>query len=331
VIDTPRAYIRGIGSYLPEKVLTNKDIEKLVETNDAWIVERTGISERRIAAPEEATSDLGFRAAQKALTMAGIAASDLDMILFATCSPDTMLPNTACILQQRLGAGTCVSWDLNAACSGFVFGASVANQYIRTGMYKNILVVGAEVLSRIVNYKDRETCILFGDGAGAAVFSRTEASTRRGILAEHLSADGSLGDLLTQPSSGSRLPVSAATIEQNQHLIHMRGREIFKNAVRTMARGATEVLKSASLSMDAVKWVIPHQANQRIIEAVAKQLEIPMEKIIMNLGRTGNTSAASVPIALDEAISSGVVKEGDLILISVFGAGLTSGALLVRY
>lgn len=326
-----RTKIAGTGHYLPERVLTNHDIEKLVETSDQWISERTGIRERRIAPQGLATSDLALIASRNALDAAGLQPTDIDMIIFATVTPDHIMPNTACILQAKLGCNTCVAWDLNAACSGFLFGASVANQYIKNGVYKNVLVVGAEILSRIVNYKDRDTCILFGDGAGAVVFTRAEENEKSEILGESLSADGNLGDLLLQPAGGSKIPITHKALDDGLQYMIMKGKEIFKNAVRTMGRGASDVLDQNKLSIEDVKWVIPHQANQRIIEGVAKQINIPMEKVIMSLEKTGNTSAASVPIALDQAVREGKLQRGDLVLTAVFGAGLTSGALLLRY
>jgi 3-oxoacyl-[acyl-carrier-protein] synthase-3 len=324
-----KTQILGTGGYLPTGVLTNADIEKLVDTNDAWIVERTGIKERRIAAKNQATSDLALIAAQKALESANLKATDLDMIIFATLTPDTTMPNAACTLQAKLGAGTCVAWDLSAACSGFLFGASVANQYVKSGTFEHVLVIGAEVLSRIVNYKDRDTCILFGDAAGAAIFGRSQGTSE--ILAESLSSDGTLGDLLVLPAGGSRIPITHEVIDQGLNSMVMKGREIFKNAIRTMSKGANEVLEAAKMTIDDVKWIIPHQANQRILEGVAKQLDLPMDKVIMNLDRTGNTSAATVPVAMDEAIRDGRIQRGDILLVTVFGAGLTSGALLMRY
>jgi 3-oxoacyl-[acyl-carrier-protein] synthase-3 len=324
-----KTQIAGTGSYVPEHILTNADIEKLVETSNSWIVERTGIRERRIASKDQATSDLALIAAQNALTAAKLDPKDVEMIIFATCTPDQTLPNAACTLQAKLQAGTCVAWDLNAACSGFLFASSVANQYIRTGQYKNILVIGAETLSRIVNYEDRDTCILFGDAAGAVVFSRSENASE--ILSESLSSDGTLGDLLTMPAGGSRIPITHEVLDSGLNKMTMKGREIFKNAIRTMAKGASDVLSSSKLTIEDVNWIVPHQANQRIIEGVAKQLDLPMEKVIINLDRYGNTSAATVPVALDEAIKSGQIKRGDLVLITVFGAGLTSGATLMRY
>ncbi len=328
---TYKTKILGTGGYLPEGILTNADIEKLVDTNDAWIVERTGIRQRHIAPKNMATSDLALIAAQRAIEAAKISPKDIDMIIFASVTPDQAMPNAACTLQAKLGTGTCVAWDLNAACSGFVFGASVANQYVKTGMYKNILVIGAEVLSRIVNYKDRDTCILFGDAAGAMIFGRSEAKDGSEILAESLFSDGNLGDLLTLLAGGSKMPITHEVLDKGQNNMIMKGREIFKNAIRTMSKGAGDVLQATKMSLDDVKWFIPHQANQRILEGVAKQLDFPMSKVIMNLDRTGNTSAATVPVAFDEAVRDGRILRGDICLITVFGAGLTSGAILMRY
>jgi 3-oxoacyl-[acyl-carrier-protein] synthase III len=326
--------ILGTGSHLPERVLSNAEIEKMVETSDQWIVERTGIRERRIASPAQATSDLSVIAAQRALEQSGLGAKDIDMIICATVTPDHMLPNTACLIQAKLGCNHCVAWDLNAACSGFLFSLSVANLYIKNGVYKHILVVGAEVLSRMVSYEDRDTCILFGDGAGAVVLGRSDTNDSRdssAFLSESLSADGNLGDLLILPAGGSRIPATHEVLDQKLNRMSMKGREIFKNAVRTMSKAASDTLSKAELGVSDITWFIPHQANQRIIEAVAKQLSFPTERIISNVEKTGNTSAASVPIALDEAVLDGRIRRGDLILTAVFGAGLTSGALLLRY
>lgn len=320
--------ILGTGHFLPEKTLTNADLEKLVDTSDEWIVERTGIKERHLADDDMACSDIAVTAAKQALEKSGTDPKDLDMIIFATCTPDYQLPNSACELQRKLGASTCLSWDLNAACSGFLYSYSVANQYIASGMYQKILVVGAEKLSTIVNYKDRETCILFGDGAGAMVFGRGEGE---GILSEYHHADGKIADQLMLPGGGSKMPITQEVLESGTQHLTMKGRELFKSAVRTMAKCSQQVLEKAGKTLDDVQWVLPHQANKRIIEGVARQLSIPSEKIIINLEHTGNTSSASVPIALDQAIGSNQVKRGDLILMTVFGAGLTSGAILMRY
>lgn len=326
-----RSRISGTGSYLPEKRLTNAEIEKMVDTTDSWIVDRTGIRERRIAAPEEATSDLSLKAANRALEMAGLTAKELDMILVATVSGDQTMPSTACILQAKLGANHVFALDISAACSGFIYGLSIADQFIRTGMYKNCLVVGAEVLSRIVNYKDRDTCILFGDGAGAAVLSRTPEGSDSQVYSTHLHADGSLGNLLELQAGGSRLPISKEVIEQELHLMKMKGREIFKNAVRTLTDCSREALETNQMNINQLDWLIPHQANIRILHAVAEYFGIPQEKVIVNLDRTGNTSAATIPIALDEAVRDGRVQRGQNLLLSAFGAGLTSGSALVRF
>ncbi|MBX9765627.1 MAG: ketoacyl-ACP synthase III [Bdellovibrionales bacterium] len=326
-----RSRISGTGSYLPEKRLTNAEIEKLVDTTDSWIVDRTGIRERRIAAPDEATSDLAYKASVRALEMAGITAQELDMIILATVSGDQTMPSTSCILQAKLGAKHVFALDISAACSGFVYGLSIADQYIKSGMYKNCLIVGSEVLSRLVNYKDRDTCILFGDGAGAAVLSRAPEITDSRIFSTHLHADGSLGNLLELQAGGSRMPISVEVIEQELHLMKMKGREIFKNAVRTLTDCSKEALETNKMTVSQLDWFIPHQANIRILHAVAEYFEIPLEKVIINLQNTGNTSAATIPIALDEAVRDGRVKRGQNLLMSAFGAGLTSGSALVRF
>lgn len=323
--------ISGTGSYLPEKLLTNFDLEKLVETNDAWIVERTGIKHRHIARPDQATSDLALIAAQRALEAAKLSPKDLDMIIFCTVSADQPTPSASCVLQHKLGARPVMSMDLGAACTGFVYGLSVADQFIRTGMYKHVLVVGAEVLHRYVNYKDRETCILFGDGAGAVIASRAEPGSDSEILSQHLRADGSLGELFILAAGGSKMPFSPAVLEGGHHYLKMRGREIFKHAVRTMSEVCQEALDANEMKMDQIDWLIPHQANLRIIDAVGKHFGIPGEKVIVNVGETGNTSAATVPIAFDEAIRDGRIKRGQHVLLTAFGSGLTSGSLLMKY
>ncbi|HEX7673372.1 MAG TPA: beta-ketoacyl-ACP synthase III [Bdellovibrio sp.] len=326
-----RSRVAGIGSYLPEKVLTNQDLEKMVETSDQWIVERTGIERRHMAAEGQSTSDLALHAAQRALQDANLKAEDLDMIIVGTVTGDRQMPSTACYLQSKLGARNVMSFDLNAACSGFIYGVSIADQFIRTGMYKHILVVGAEVLHRFVNYKDRETCILFGDGAGAWVVSRAEANDTNIIASTHLHADGDLAELLTVPGGGSIMPQSKEVIDNNLQFVQMRGREIFKNAVRTMALCCKEALAQNNVSPEQIDWIIPHQANKRIIEAVADQFDFPMERVIVYLQETGNTSAASIPLAFDWAVKNGKIKRGQSILLTAFGAGLTSGSILLRY
>lgn len=326
-----RSRVSGIGSYLPEKILSNTDLEKMVETNDQWIVERTGIERRHIASEDQATSDLCVIAAQRALEDANLKVEDIDMILVGTVTGDHQMPSTACFVQAKLGAKNIMAVDLNAACSGFLYGVSIADQFIRTGMYKNILVIGAEVLSRYMNYKDRETCILFGDGAGAWVLSRAAEGEKNIIESTHLHADGNLADLLILPAGGSRIPQSHEAIDKGLHFMTMKGREIFKNAVRTMAMCCQEALEHNKVSPDQVDWIIPHQANKRIIEAVADQFKFPMERVIVYLQETGNTSAASIPLAFDWAVKNGKVQRGQTILLTAFGADLTSGSILLRY
>lgn len=326
-----RSKVAGIGSFLPEKVLTNFDLEKMVDTNNDWIIERTGIKTRHIAEPGVATSDLAFQATQKALKMAGMTAHDLDMIIVATVSPDQMMPSTACVLQSKLGCRNIVAFDITAACSGFVYGLSVADQFIRTGMFKNILVIGGEVLHTLVNYEDRETCILFGDAAGAWILSATEASYPNIIMSSHLHADGNLGDLFVLPAGGSKIPFSQDVLDNKSQFVRMKGREIFKNAVRTMTECCHEALRANNVNPSEVDWLVPHQANLRILESVASHFEFPTEKVVVSLHETGNTSAASIPVAFDMAFQEGKIKRGQLILLAAFGAGLTSGSLLLRF
>lgn len=326
-----KAKIRGTGSFLPEKLLTNKDLEKLVETDDEWIYERTGIRARRMAAPGVGTSDLAFEATKRALEAAKMSANEIDLIILGTVVADQPVPTASCMLQEKLGIPGVPAFDLGAACTGFVYGGSVAHQFIRTGMYKNILVVGAEVLSRIVNYKDRETCILFGDGAGAAIFSRAEDHEESDIFSTHLHAEGQLRELFEIHAGGTKMPNTPETLAQGLNFMKMKGREIFKHAVRTMGRCCEEALTQNKISAEQIKWVIPHQANTRIIEAVAKQINFPIERVINVIETMGNTSAATVPVALDTAIRDGRIKRGDLIMLVAFGAGLTSGSMLLRY
>ncbi|MBO9668218.1 MAG: ketoacyl-ACP synthase III [Bdellovibrio sp.] len=326
-----RSRVAGIGSYLPEKVLSNQDLEKMVETSDQWIVERTGIERRHIAAEGEATSDLCFHAAQRALADAKLTAQDIDMIIVGTVTGDRQMPSTACYVQSKLGCRNIMAFDLNAACSGFLYSVSIADQFVRTGVYKNILVIGAEVLHRFVNYKDRETCILFGDGAGAWILSRAAEGDTAVIASTHMHADGDLAELLTLPGGGSVMPQSQYVLDNNLHYVSMKGREIFKNAVRTMALCCKEALEANDMPPEKVDWVIPHQANKRIIEAVADQFKFPMERVIVYLHETGNTSSASIPLAFDWAVQNGKIKRGQTILLTAFGAGLTSGSVLLRY
>ena len=323
-----RIGIVGVGMSVPKKVLTNFDLEKMVETSDAWIVERTGIRERRICEPGTATSDLAYPAAVDALKQAGLQPQDIDLIIVGTTSPDMVFPSTACILQHRLGATTAACFDLAAACSGSVFAMITAQQYLQTGRYKQALVVGAEIISNFIDWTDRSTCVLFGDGAGACVMTAVD---RGGILATDMGSDGSAAELLYIPGGGSKAPPSHASIDQRLHYLRMNGTEIFKLAVRRMAESAQTVLTQAGLSVDDLDCFIPHQANIRIIQAVAKWAKVPMEKVFVNVERYGNTSAASNLMALYEAAQSGAIKRGDRVVLVAFGAGLTWGSILLEW
>jgi 3-oxoacyl-[acyl-carrier-protein] synthase-3 len=326
--------ITGIGSAYPEKRVTNDDLSRVLETNDAWIRERTGITERRLVTrgnPADQNSSLGLRASLRALEMAGKRPEDVDQILYATCTPDTLIPSTACWLQKKLGARRAWAVDLNAACSGFVYSLATADAFVRSGQAKVSLVVGGDLLSTFTNWEDRTSCILFGDGAGAVVVERTEASNPRRILSSHMQSDGELWDLFHIVAGGSNMEVTPEAHARKLDKMQMKGKEIFKAAVRTLADFAVQAVEANGLSLQDVDWIVPHQANLRIIEAVAKRLEIPLSKILVNIDRYGNTSSATVPTALDEGVRSGKVKPGHLVLLDVFGAGLTYGSLLLRW
>jgi 3-oxoacyl-[acyl-carrier-protein] synthase-3 len=324
-------YVRiiGTGSSAPNQVLTNSDLEKMVDTSDEWITERTGIKGRHIAPPGVASSDYAYEASLKAMESAGIGPKDIDMILLGTVTPDAPLPSTACILQDRLGATNSAVLDIGAACSGFIYGLAIARSFIITGQMKNILVIGVEILSRIVNWKDRNTCVLFGDGAGAAVVSLSKE--KGGILDTYLKGDGSLRHLLKVPMGGSRIPLNADNICHDDRYIRMEGPEVFKSAVRAMGEGATEILERNHLAGKDIQLLIPHQANIRIIEATAKRIKVPMDRVFVNIHNYGNTSAASIPIALDEAVRAGKMKSGDRIVLVAFGAGFTWGSALIEW
>ena len=321
--------ITGVGSYLPAKILTNAHLEKMVDTSDEWITTRTGIKSRRQAARDEFTSDMAAHAAQRAMKKAGVTADQIDLIIVATITPDMPFPATACIVQQKIGARRAAAFDLEAACSGFIYGLEVGQQFIMSRTYDTVLVIGAEKLSSIVDWKDRNTCVLFGDGAGAAVLQSRPNS--HGLLTAVMGADGSKGSLLHMPGGGSRCPASADSVAARLHYLRMDGRETFKNAVQAMYHAAQEALRRCELDISKIKCVIPHQANRRIIDAVGKRLGATPEQLFINLDRYGNTSAASVAIALDEAVSSGKIQRGDLILMMVFGAGLTWGAAVIEW
>ncbi|QQZ59571.1 ketoacyl-ACP synthase III [Paenibacillus sonchi] len=316
--------IIGTGKYVPEQILTNSDLEKMVETNDEWIVSRTGIRERHIAAPHEATSDLAYEAALKALDSAGMKAEDLELIIVATVTPDSTVPSTACILQDKLGAKGAAAFDLSAACSGFVYSLATATGFIQNGMYNNALVIGADTLSRITDYTDRNTCVLFGDGAGAVIIG--EVPEGRGFQSFDLGAEGSGGSLLNIEAGGSRLPASHQTIEDKKHFLYMNGREVFKFAVRVMGTATERVLTKAGLGKENIDLFVPHQANVRIIQSAMQRLDLPPEKCVINVDKYANTSAASIPLALVEAAEEGRIKEGDTLLMVGFGGGLTWGA-----
>ena len=334
LLQTPfRTKISGCGSFLPEKILHNSDLEKMIDTNDQWITERTGIKERHIASEQESLTDMSFEASKQALKEANMQASQIDMIIFATVSGDQIMPSTACLLQKKLeplGIGKVMAFDLAAACSGFVYALTIADQFIRTGMYKNILVVGGEILSRYVDYKDRSTCILFGDGVGAFVASRAEDNDTNTIIHSNIQADGTLGHLLELPNNRPRTPYDSPESAPLGY-VNMNGREIFKNAVRIMSDGVDKVLKESNMAIEDIDWVIPHQANQRIIEAVGKRLGVDESKVVSTVANTANTSAGTIPIAFNTAFRDGRIKRGQNILFTVFGGGFTSGCMIFKF
>ena len=323
-----RSRILGTGSYAPKQVLTNADLEAMVETSDSWIVERTGIRERRLAAPDEACSDLGVLAAQQALADANVQAAQLDLILVATCTGDSPLPSTASLIQHRLGADKAAACDISAACCGFVYGLSVADAFVRTG-HRYVLVIGSEVMSSITDWTDRNTCVLFGDGAGAVVLGPTEED--RGVLSLHLHADGRFSDLICVPGGGSSLPPSERVLAERLHCVKMRGNETFKIAVKTMEEAIREAVAAHGLGIDDIDCLVPHQANIRILRAAGQRVGLPLDRIMINVDRYGNTSAASIPLALDEAAKNGTIQEGDLVVMAAFGAGLTWASGVMRW
>lgn len=324
-----RARITGTGSYVPEKILTNKDFEKYLDTTDEWIVARTGIRERHIAAEGENTSDLCLKAARNAIDMAGIKAEDIDLIVVATITGDYPWPATACIVQNKLGAKQCGAYDISAACSGFIYALSNAVAQIESGAIKRALVIGAETLSRIVDYNDRNTCLLFGDAAGAVVLEAGEGE--RGILSSHLHSDGSYFELLGQPAFGTAVTPTEEIIRDRGYFLTMQGNEVFKVAVKMLAEVAQEAVEANGMTVDDIDLLIPHQANIRILEATAKRMKLPSEKVYINVDRFGNTSAATIPLALDEANRAGKLKENDLLVLNAFGGGFTWAATCLRW
>ena len=321
--------IIGTGSYLPEKILTNEELSKIVDTTDEWITTRTGIRERRIAAPDEDTSDMATKAALKAMEQAEISAADIDLILVATATPDMLFPATACFVQKKIGATKAACLDISAACAGFLFGVEIAQQFITSHTYDIVLVIGAEKLSSITNWTDRNTCVLFGDGAGAAILKHRGSA--HGVISTHIGSDGEYSDILYMPGGGSRCPITRENADQNLATIHMSGKEVYKQAVTAMLSAAQKALTKAGLTIDDIACVIPHQANLRIIEAIADRLKIPLDRFYVNLDKYGNTSAAAVAIALDEANRSGRIKPGDYILMIVFGGGLTWASTIIEW
>lgn len=324
-----RSRITGTGSHVPKKVLTNADLAKLVNTSDKWITERTGIRERRIADSSEAASDLGAIASKKALQSAGVKSKEIDMIIAATISGDMPVPSTASFIQSKLRIKDAAVFDVNAACTGFLYGLSVADSFIKGGNFKKILLVGTEILSRFTDWKDRSTCILFGDAAGAVVIEPT--TKNRGIMSTHLHSNGNLWDLLYLPGGGSKHPPSKESLRLRLHYIKMKGNETFKIAVKTLEKLTVETLKANGIKMSDLSLLIPHQANLRILRATAKRLNLPMDKVVVNIDKFGNTSSASIPMALDEAVRTGRVRQNDYILLEALGGGLTWGSALIKW
>jgi 3-oxoacyl-[acyl-carrier-protein] synthase-3 len=321
--------IAGTGSYLPERILSNADLEKMVDTSDEWIRTRTGIRERRIARADEATSDMAAEAARRALESAGMAPEELDLLIVATVTPDMPFPCTACFVQKKIGAVNAVCFDMEAACSGFLYAVETARHFLSGGTFETAMVIGAEKLSCVTDWEDRATCVLFGDGAGAAVLRRQNSG--RGIMASVMGSDGTLTDLLNLPGGGSRYPASETTLQQRLHCMKMTGNEVFKHAVRCMCDAGLKVLERSGMSIEDVDWIVPHQANMRIIRAISNRLGNCMEKFCVNLDKVGNMSGASVPVALDEAVRTGKIRKGDVILFIVFGGGFTWGATLMEW
>lgn len=321
--------ISAVGAYVPEKVVTNADLEKLVETTDEWITSRTGIKERRVAAADEFTSDIATKAALRAMERAGVTAEEIDLIIVATITPDMPFPATACLVQSKLGAKKAAAFDLEAACSGFIYALEVGQQFIMSRTYNTVLVIGAEKLSSIIDWSDRNTCVLFGDGAGAVILQNRPNS--HGLLTACMGADGNKAMLLSMPGGGSRNPATQKSLDARLHYLRMDGKETFKNAVNAMYTASQEALKRCELDISQIKCIIPHQANQRIIDAVGDRLGAKPEQLFVNLHKYGNTSAASVAIALEEAVSEGRIQRGDLVLLLAFGAGLTWGAAVIEW
>jgi 3-oxoacyl-[acyl-carrier-protein] synthase III len=324
------AKINGWGSSVPKKIVNNFDLEKIVDTSDEWIRTRTGMFERHYASADEAASDLAFIAATKAIESSPVKYKDIDLIIVGTVTGDSAFPSTACILQKKLGLKGFAAFDVSAGCTGFIYSMDIARQYIENGICQNILVVGVDILTKITNFKDRNTCVLFGDGAGAVILSRTESTDISRIIDTDIQADGSQGEFLIQAAGGSRMPASEKTVAENLHTIYMEGNKIYKLAIKSMQSTTETLLKRNNLTVRDIDWLIPHQANLRIIEALGEKLRIPLGKVIINIEKYGNTSSGTIPIALDESLRNKKIRRGDIVLLTSFGAGLTWGSILVR-
>jgi 3-oxoacyl-[acyl-carrier-protein] synthase-3 len=325
----PKSRILGVGAYTPERILTNRELERIVDTSDEWVRERTGIHERRIAADGESTSDMALRAAEHALEMAGLGPQALDLIVVGTVTPDMPFPSTAAFLQHKLGAGTIPSFDIGAACAGFIYGLSIADRFIGAGAHRNVLVVGVELLSRVLDWQDRGTCVLFGDGAGAAVVGVAEGDGR-GVLSTSLHTDGALTGLLCIPGGGSREPMTVQRLADQRNKVHMMGQEIFRVAVKNLAMSSEAAMAEAGVKASDIDWVVPHQANIRILKQLAERLAIPIERFVLNIDRYGNTSSASVPIALDEAWRDGRIKAGQTVLVFALKSSVSWASAIIR-
>jgi len=328
---TFHAKFSAFGSHAPQKVRNNFDLEKIVDTTDEWIRTRTGMFERHYCSETEAASDIAHQAAINAIEASQVKYREIELIIVATVTGDHPFPSTACIIQKKLGLKNVPAFDISAGCAGFVYALDMARQYVENGIYRNVLVVGVDILTKITNWQDRNTCVLFGDGSGATIVSRAESSDISRIIDSYIDADGSQSDLLVQAAGGSRLPASHETVDKNLHTVYMEGNKIFKNAIRSMYASSNELLQRNKLSVNDIDWVVPHQANLRIIEGLAEKMRIPMSKVIVNIEKYGNTSSGTIPLAMDEAIRAKKIRRGDIVLLTSFGAGLTWGSILARY
>lgn len=328
---TFHAKLAAFGSHAPKKIINNFDLEKIVDTTDEWIRSRTGMFERHVCSETEAASDIATVAAQNAIEASQVKYRDIGLIIVATVTGDHAFPSTACIIQKKLGLKNVPAFDISAGCTGFVYALDMARQYVENGIHRNVLVIGVDILTKITNWNDRNTCVLFGDGSGATIVSRAESSDISRIIDSFIDADGSQGELLVQAAGGSRMPASHESVDKNLHTVYMEGNKIYKNAIKSMYASSEELLRRNKLSVSDIDWIIPHQANLRIIEGLADKMRVPMSKVIVNIEKYGNTSSGTIPLAADEAIRSKKIRRGDIILLTSFGAGLTWGSILARY